>query len=368
MKIAFVNLKAQLRSIGPEINSALKKILETSAFILGREVKLFEKEFAKYCGVKYCLGVNSGTSALHLALLVNKIGRGDEVITQPNTFFATAEAISYCGARPVFVDINLQTHAIDIDKAEKSITKKTKCILPVHLFGNATEMEKLKKIVKKHNLILIEDACQAQGVSYQNKKLGTFGKVGCFSFYPGKVLGAYGEGGAVVTNDRKLYQEMQALRDHGQFKKSEHGLIGYNYRMDGIQGAVLRIKLRKLDKWILERRKKAKLYNKLLKEIKKITVPPASILNSSNFQYYVIRCKNRNKLKDYLAKKGVSTQIHYPIPIHLQRAYKFLGYKKGDFPESEKAAKEILSLPLFPELKLKEQRYIAQKIKEFYLR
>lgn len=365
MQIPFINLKAQYKSIKSEVNSALKRVFQNSSFVLGKEVDLFEKEFAKYCGVKYALGVNSGTSALHLALLANGIGRGDEVIVQPNTFFATAAAISYTGARPVFVDINPRTYNLDANKIEKAITKKTKCILPVHLYGNASDMEKIIRIAKKHNLIIIEDACQAHGVSHKNKKLGTFGKAGCFSFYPGKVLGAYGEGGAVITNDEALYQKIRVLRDHGQFKKDDHRVIGYNYRMEGIQGAILNTKLKRLDKWLAARRKGAKLYNLLLKGTGVIT-PPDDILKSSNFQYYVVRCKNRDALKAHLAQKGIIALIHYPVSIHLQEAYKFLGHKKGDFPQAEKAADEILSLPLCPEIKNAEQRYVVKEIKNFY--
>jgi len=365
MKIPFINLKSQFQSIKREINSALNRVFQNSSFILGQEVELFEKEFAKYCGAKYCLGVNSGTSAVHLALLSLGIGPKDEVITQPNTFFATAEAISYTGAKPVFVDIDPETFTIDADKIEKAITPRARVILPVHLYGNAAPIEKILKIARKHNLTVIEDVCQAHGVFYRNKRLGTFGRVGCFSFYPGKVLGAYGEGGAVITDDKKAYEKMKSLRDHGQLNKNEHLLIGYNYRMEGIQGAILKIKLKELDKWISKRKKQAKLYNLLLKRTG-VVVPSKISLNSSNFQYYVIRCKKRDHLKDYLQKNGVSTLIHYPTPIHLQKAYKFLGYQKGDFPIAEGTCKEILSLPMYPEITKRQISYIVNLIKKFY--
>lgn len=365
MIIPFVDLKAQFLSLKSEIELALKKILDLSSFSLGKEVELFEKEFAKYCGTKYCIGLNSGTSALHLALLANQIGDGDEVITQPNTFFATCEAISYTGAKPVFVDVNPKDYTIDVSRIEQAITSKTKAILPVHLYGNSSDIEGLLKIVKKYNLILIEDTCQAHGVFYKNKKLGSFGKVGCFSFYPAKVLGACGEAGAVVTNNREIYEKIKMLRDHGQAKKYYHKIIGYNYRMDGFQGAILRVKLKKLDNWISQRRKRAKLYNQLLEKIAEV-FPPSIDLESSNFQYYVIRCKNRDKLKDYLAENGVFTVIHYPIPIHLQKPYKFLGYKRGDFPIVEKFSKEILSLPMYPELTKRQIYFIVSLIKKFY--
>jgi len=364
MKVSFIDLKKQYLSLKPEIDKVISRIIYKSSFVLGKEVEFFEKKFANYCGVKFCLGVNSGTSALHLALLACGIKKGNEVITSPNTFFATAEAISYTGAKPVFVDINPETYTIDINKIEKAITSKTKCILPVHLYGNTAEMEKINKIAKKHNLIIIEDACQAHGVSYKKKKIGTWGKVGCFSFYPGKTLGAYGEGGAVITNDKNIYQRIKILRDHGQLKKDDHRLIGYNYRMEGLQGAVLQVKLKKLNQWILKRREKARLYNSLLKRTR-IIVPSEESLKSSNFQYYVIRTKNRDKLRNYLLRNGVSVLIHYPVPIHLQKAYKFLGYKKGDFPVTEKYAKEILSLPMYPELSEKQIYFIVDLIKKF---
>lgn len=365
MNIPFVDLKKQYQSIKKEVLKEMQDVFNTSEYVLGSKVENFEKNFAKYCGAKYCLAVNSGTSALHLALLACNIDRGDEVITQPNTFFATAEAISYTGAKPVFVDINPDDYTIDVDKIEKSITPKTKCILPVHLYGNASKMENILEIAKKHNLIIIEDCCQAHGVTYQGKKLGTFGKVGCFSFYPGKVLGAYGEGGAVITDDEAIYERMKIFRDHGQAQKNNHEVIGYNYRLEGLQGAILGVKLKKFNSWLLLRRKKAKVYNTLLKKIG-ITTPSDESLKTSNFQYYVIRCKDRDNLKNYLQQAGICTIIHYPVPIHLQKAYKFLEYKKGDFPQTEKAVEEILSLPLYPEIELNQQQYVIKKIKEFY--
>ena len=366
MKIPFIDLKIQYQGIEKEIKKETEKVLSSGQYILGRRVEEFEKKFAKYCKVKYCLGVNSGTSALHLALVALGIGRGDEIIIQPNTFFATAEAISYCGAKPVFVDIEPETYGIDAKKITKAITKKTKAILPVHLYGLTSDIKKINKIAKQHKLSVVEDACQAHGVAINGKKLGTFGKIGCFSFYPGKVLGAAGEGGAVITNDKSLYLKIKALRDHGQIQKNDHKFIGYNYRMEELQGAVLTIKLRKLNTWILKRRQIAKLYNKFLKGI--VIVPPESSLNYSNFQYYAIRCKNRDKLKEYLGKKGISTLIHYPKPIHLQEAYKFLGLKSGDFPVTERVSKEILSLPMYPELTKKQVYYISNLVKKFYLK
>lgn len=364
MMVPFIDLRTQYLSIRREIDAALAKVFEQSSFSLGREVELFEKEFADYCGVRYCLGLNSGTSALHLALLACGIGRGEEVLLQPNTFFATAEAISYIGAMPRFVDVDSATYNLDTARLEKHITKKTKCILPVHLYGNPSPIKEILLIAKKHNLLVIEDVAQAHGVKFKGRHLGTFGKAGCFSFYPAKVLGACGEAGAVITNDKKIYLKMKALRDHGQVQKHNHQFIGYNYRMDGFQGAILRVKLKKLNNWIKERRKKAKLYNKLLKDF--VIVPSEEYLSISNVQYYVIRARLRDKLQRYLAKKGITTQVHYPVPIHLQNAYKFLGYKKGDFPVAERLSKEILSLPLYPEITERKVQYIAREIKRFY--
>jgi len=347
-----------------ELDIEIKKILSSGRYILGRNVEKFEKEFARYCKAKYCLGVNSGTSALHLALAALGVKEGDEVITQPNTFFATAEAIAYCGAKPVFADISPRDYSIDIKKLEKAISEKTKCLLPVHLYGTPAKIDEIKKIAKRNNLFLVEDACQGQGVFYKGKHLGTFGEIGCFSFYPGKVLGCGGEGGAVITSNKRLYLKMRALRDHGQTEKNKHKFVGYNYRMEEIQGAFLSIKLKKLKGWIKKRQQAAKVYNRFLKDL--VVTPLDSVLDISNFQYYVIRCKKRDQLKKYLQGNGVVSLIHYPTPVHLQKAFSRLGYKKGDFPIAEKAAKEILSLPLYPEMTKKQILYIVNLIKKFY--
>jgi dTDP-4-amino-4,6-dideoxygalactose transaminase len=365
MKVPFIDLNAQYQAIKDEVDAALDRVIQKSSFVLGEEVEKFEKEFAEYCGAKYCLGTNSGTSALHLALLGLGIKPGDEIITQPNTFFATAEAISYMGAKPIFVDAKAEDYMIDEEKIEAAITPKAKCLLPVHLFGNAAKMEKILAIAQKYNLAVVEDVCQGHGVVYQGKKLGTFGKVGCFSFYPGKVLGAFGEGGAVVTSDKDVYEKMKIFRDHGQSAKNNHEVVGYNYRLEGIQGAVLGAKLKKLDTWLESRRNNARLYNELLRGTE-VATPSEEGLRNSNVQYYVIRCPNRDALKEYLAQNGVTALIHYPTPIHLQKAYEFLGYKAGDFPNAEKAAKEMLSLPMYPELSKDAISYVASLVKEFY--
>ena len=367
MRIPFVDLQGQIRGMRREIERSFQRVLQNPSFILGREVGLFEKEFAKYCGARYCVAVNSGTSALHLALLAHAVGARDQVITQPNTYIATCEAISYTGAEPIFVDVNPGAHTIDISKIKKAITPRTKAIIPVHLYGNATDMDKLSHIAKKHRLAVIEDACQAHGTTYKGRKIGSLGNTTCFSFYPSKVLGAYGEGGAVITNSKDIYEKIQILRNHGQAKKNQHIMVGYNYRMQEFQGAFLRAKLKHLNQWIKMRRRNAQLYNKLLSGMEgNMRIPAEPSYSRSSFYVYAIRCEHREKLMNYLAKNGAQTQVHYPTPVHLQKAYRFLGYKKGDFPETEKQAREVLSLPMYPELKRTQIEYIATLIRKFY--
>jgi len=349
--IPFIKLK-QPKEIWKEV----KEILGSGHYVSGNKEKEFEKEFAKYCGTKYAVGVNCGTSALILALTALGIKSGDEVITQPNTFVATVEAILFTGAKPVFVDINPETYNIDVLKIEKAITKRTKAILPVHLYGAMADMSPIVKIAKKYNLFVVEDACQAHGAEYKDKKAGSIGNAGCFSFYPTKVLGSCGQGGAVTTNDKRLANKMKMLRDDGSYKKYYHSEVGFNFRLDEIQAAILKIKLRYLDQWIKVRQSKAKLYNQLLFNISH----PESV-----FYIYVIRIKNRNKLQAYLKSKGVATMIHYPVPVHLQKGYKFLGYKRGDFPKVEEVANEILSLPFYPEIKNRDIKYICKLINEY---
>jgi len=360
--IPFLDLTSQYASIKNEIRAALDKVLESQSFILGEGVELFEKEFAQYCQARFCVAVNSGTSALHLALLAHGIGPGDEVITVPNTFIATAEAISYTGATPVFVDIDPQTYNMDATKIEAAITSKTKAILPVHLFGQPADMDAILRIAQSHGLIIIEDACQAHGAEYKGRKTGSLGNGGCFSFYPSKVMGAYGEGGAIVCHDEAVYQKVRAWRDHGQAGKHHHQVIGYNYRMEAIQGAVLRIKLRHIDRWIEARRQKANLYSQLLNG-SPFTVPHEPDYARGVYYVYVIRTKSRDKVQAYLSQNGIQTAVHYPIPIHLQEAYKYLGLKEGRFPIAEAYAREILSLPLYPELTEGNIRYITDVLK-----
>lgn len=367
MQVPFIDLDAQYDSIKDEIKEALDNVLNSTSFVLGRQVAMFEEEFAEYCRTKYCVALNSGTSALHLALIVSGISQEDEVITVPNTFIATVEAISYTGAIPVFVDINPETYNIDVTGIEDSITKKTKAIIPVHLCGQPVDMDPISKIARKHNLIVIEDACQAHGAEYKGKRVGGIGQIGCFSFYPSKNLGAYGEGGAIVTNDKSIYNKIRMLRVHGESRKYFHEYIGYNYRMSGFQGAVLGVKLKYLDQWIEARRKNASIYNELLKDVDAdIVTPTESNFAKSVYYLYVIRIQNRDDLQKYLAENGVATGLHYPIPIHLQKAYQFMGHKKGDFPFTEQICNETLSLPIFAELTSKNITIIVNSIDSYF--
>jgi dTDP-4-amino-4,6-dideoxygalactose transaminase len=347
--IPFVDLKAQYLSIKDEVDAAIQHVLDTCQFTLGAEVAAFEQEFASYCNAKNGIGVNTGTSALHLALLAAGIGPGDEVITVPFTFVATVAAIHYTGARTVFVDIDPQTFTMDAKALKCVITRNTKAIIPVHLYGQAADMDSILEIAKTYNLVVIEDACQAHGAEYKGQRVGSIGDMGCFSFYPGKNLGAYGEGGMVVTNNSEYTRTLRMLRDWGAEKKYHHVLKGYNFRLEGIQGAVLRVKLKYLEEWTESRRAAAAYYNQLLKGVG-MTTPKAMAYARHVYHVYAIRTKNRNEWQQALQDKGIQTGIHYPIPVHLLPAYSDLGYMAGDFPYSERAANEVLSLPMFPEL------------------
>jgi dTDP-4-amino-4,6-dideoxygalactose transaminase len=363
MKVPFLDLKAQYESIRPEIADAIQQVLDKTAFAGGPFVAQFEKEFASFCGTQFAAGVGSGTDALWLALLAIGVGPGDEVITVPDTFIATAEAISYCGAKPVFIDVEPVTYNMDPAKLEAAITKKTKAVIPVHLFGQMADMDPILAIARKHKLFVIEDASQAHGAEYNGKKAGSMGDVGCFSFYPGKNLGAYGEAGAVVTNNPELDKTVRMLRDHGQDKKYYHGRIGWNARMDGIQGAILSVKLKRLPTWNEGRRKNAALYDGLLKEVKGVTTPQKAAYAKHVYHIYAIRLKDRDAVISTLAANDIHCGIHYPIPLHLQEAYKALGYQKGAFPEAEKAAAEFVSLPMFAELTAEQIARVATELK-----
>ena len=361
--IPFLDLKTQYHSIKDEIDTAVLDLLESTQFVLGREVAGFEEEFATYCHVGRGIGVNSGTSALHLALLAVGVGPGDEVITVPNTFVATVAAICYTGACPVFVDIDPVTYTIDPGGIVSAITEKTKAIIPVHLYGQPADMDPILDVARRHNLLVIEDAAQAHGSEYKDRRVGSIGDIGCFSFYPGKNLGACGEGGMVVTNNPEYDRTIRMLRDWGAEKKYEHKLKGYNYRMEGIQGAVLRVKLRYLEKWTEARRSRAALYDRLLAG-SGIQTPSAMPYARHVYHIYAIRIPNRAEVQDVLLKKGVQTNIHYPFPVHLLEAYRDLGYKYGDFPHAEKAAKEVLSLPMFAELTDESVEYVVRCLSE----
>lgn len=360
--IPFVDLKAQYAEIKDEVNAAIQGILETCQFTLGNEVAAFEGEFAEYCQAQYGIGVNTGTSALHLALLAAGIGSNDEVITVPFTFVATVAAIYYTGAKPVFVDINPRTFTIDVEAIEAAITERTKAIIPVHLYGQAADMDPILDIAKRHGLVVIEDACQAHGSEYKGKRVGSLGDMGCFSFYPGKNLGAYGEGGMVVTNNAEFRRVIRMLRDWGAEEKYQHILKGYNYRLEGIQGAVLRVKLRHLEKWTEARRNIAKYYNDFLSD-SGVPLPEAMAYARHVYHIYAIRTKHRSQWQQALQTQGIQTGIHYPIPVHLLPAYSDLGYQIGDFPHSEQAANEVLSLPMFPELSLAQCREVSDAVK-----
>ena len=376
-KIKFLDLTNQYKSIKKEIDSAIKRVLDSGQFIEGKEVEEFEKEIAKFCGLKYAISVNSGTDALFLSLKALGIGKGDEVITTPFTFIATAEVIANSGAKPVFVDIDPKTFNIDPLKIEKAITKKTKAIIPVHLFGQMAKMGKIMKIAKKYKLKVIEDAAQAIGAEIKLKvksqkskvmKAGAIGDLGCFSFFPSKNLGAYGDGGMVLTNNKKLADKIRLLRNHGSSPKEKYLnlILGTNSRLDALQAAILRVKLKSLSKWSKERFKKAEFYNKSLKGIGDIITPLIGPNQTHIFHQYTIQTKKRDQLANYLKNQGIPTMIYYPLPLHLQPSFKYLGHKKGDFPEAEKANREVLSLPIYPELSKTEQNFVIRKIKEFF--
>ena len=362
MRVPFLDLKAQYESIRDEIADALQQVLDNTAFAGGKFVSNFEDDFAAFCGCEHAVGVSSGTSALWMALSALGIGPGDEVITVPNTFIATAEAISFCGATPVFVDVDERTYNMNPDLLEEAITPATKAIIPVHLFGQMADMEPIMEIARIHELFVVEDACQAHGAEYKGRRAGSIADAGCFSFYPGKNLGAYGEAGAVVTNDAELAEKMRAFRDHGQTRKSRHTMIGWNARMDGFQGAILSAKLKHLPAWNEARRKNAALYNQRLADIDDVITPAEADYARHIYHVYAIRTQNRDELMSALAAEGISCGIHYPVPVHLQEAYAHLGYGRNTFPTAEKCAKEFLSLPMFAELKPEQIETATSKI------
>lgn len=364
MNVPFIDLSAQYQEIKKEIKKPLEDLFVQSSFILGQEVKLLETEFAHYCRTKYAVGLNSGTDALFLSLLSLGIKEGDEVIVPAFTFIATALAVSFTGARPVFVDIDEKTYNIDPARIKKAITKKTKAIIPVHLYGQSADMQSILEIAKEYNLKVIEDAAQAHGALYHGKKCGSIADIGCFSFYPTKNLGAFGDAGMVVTNDKKIYEKILMLRDCGRKGRYEHVIKGYNSRLDTIQAIILRAKLKRLDKWNKKRQMNARYYSELLKDEKKIILPKASKYLSHIYHVYAVRLKNRDKVYDELRKRGIGVLIHYSKPLHLQKAYKELNYKKGDFPMAEKVSCEVISLPMSPHITKQQIMFVVKQLKQ----
>ena len=365
MQVPFLNLRLHHEPIRAELRAAIEEVIDASAFAGGSFVERFEREFAEFCGAKYACGVGNGTDALWFALLALGVGPGDEVITVPGTFMATAEAISYCGARPVFVDIDEETYTMDASQLERAITRHTKAIVPVHLFGQMADMDAILEIARKHGLPIVEDACQAHGADYKLRPAGSIGDVGCFSFYPGKNLGALGEAGAAVTSNAELKQKMDVLRDHGQSKKYHHTVVGWNGRMDGIQAAVLSVKLKRLAEGNEKRREHARRYGKFLADLDDIVLPKEVANRTHVFHIYAIRAARRDEMIRALAQNGISCGIHYPIPVHLQKAYSGLGLKRGSFPVAERCADEFISLPMFPELSPEQVDAVARAVRDW---
>ncbi|HXE51980.1 MAG TPA: DegT/DnrJ/EryC1/StrS family aminotransferase [Tepidisphaeraceae bacterium] len=363
VEVPLADLKTQYARLRDEITRSLNEVAEGASFILGPKVNQFEEHFAAYAGAKHAIGVNSGTSALHLALICAGVGQDDEVITVPMTFIATSWAISYCGARPVYVDIDPVTYTMDPVQVEKKITRKTKAILPVHLYGQMADMEPLLDISQKHGIPLIEDAAQSHGATYHGHRAGSTGFCGCFSFYPGKNLGACGEAGAVVTNDSEMAARMRSLRDHAQAQRYHHDEIGYNYRMDGFQGAVLDIKLKHIEEWTEARRALAANYQERLADLP-LNLPTEADGRRHVWHLYVATHPERDRIRTELQARGVHTGLHYPIPLHLQKAYKHLGYRERDFPVSERVGRECLTLPLFAEMTAAQQDAVVEALKE----
>ncbi|HSB05279.1 MAG TPA: DegT/DnrJ/EryC1/StrS family aminotransferase [Thermodesulfobacteriota bacterium] len=370
--VPFNDLKRQYQGIEEEILAATKGVFEKGRYILGEEVSAFEEEFARYCGVRHGVGVGSGTEALYLSLKAAGIGEGDEVITPANSFISTALAISFTGAKPLFVDIDYQTYTMDPNALElllerrvvKEGGQRVKAILPVHLYGHPAEMSSILEIANRYDLLVIEDACQAHGAKYGGKKAGSFGALGCFSFYPTKNLGGYGDGGIVVTNHKKYYEKLRLLRCYGEKRKYEHHLKGGNSRLDELQAAILRVKLKYLDQWNEERRKKAALYSEKLTSAG-VVCPVERKAARHVYHLYVIRTRKRDSIRDFLKKRGIDTLVHYPIPLHRQKVYKELGYRKGDLPLTEQYSRKILSLPFFPGIKESEMDEVVHGVQSF---
>jgi dTDP-4-amino-4,6-dideoxygalactose transaminase len=367
MNIPLTDLKAQYESIKGEIEAAIAEVLKETNFILGKQVSLLEQEIAQYLGVKYAVGVASGTDALVLSLAALGIGEGDEIITTPFTFIATAEAIFRVGARPVFCDIDERTYNINPAQIEKKISDSTKAILPVHLYGLPCAMDEILSISKKHNLKIIEDCAQSFGAEYKGKKAGSLGDCGCFSFFPGKNLGCYGDGGMVATNEVEIAEKLKILRNHGSKDKYFYVTHGFNSRLDTLQAAIVRVKLKHIDKWVSQRIACAKNYNELLKDISNLSVPQVPVYTKHAFNYYTIRVKNgRSVIHERLKENGIASAIYYPLCLHLQQVYKGLGHKKGDFPVAERCQEEVLSLPIYPELEQKQIETVVHSLRQSF--
>jgi len=364
MTVPLLDLKLQFNEIADEVRSAIDEVLESQRFILGPIVADFEKEVALYCGAEHAVGVSSGTDAILVSLMALGIGPGDEVITTPYTFFSTAGCICRVCAKPVFVDIDPRTFNMSPELIEQAVTKKTKAVMPVHLFGQCADMDPILNVAKKHNLAVIEDAAQAVGAKFKERNAGTMGDLGGFSFFPSKNLGGFGDGGMVVTNDAELAEKIRMLRAHGSKPKYYHSIIGGNFRLDAIQAAVLRVKLRYLNSWTEKRRQNAALYDQLFANLPVVT-PHIEEHNFSIYNQYVIRAERRDELKSFLKEAGIGTEIYYPLPLHLQKCYEHLGHREGDFAETERAAAESLAIPVFPELTEEQQRYVVEQIAEF---
>jgi dTDP-4-amino-4,6-dideoxygalactose transaminase len=365
MHVPFLDLKPQYRQIEAELTPKLHEIMASGAFIGGPEVEAFEAEFAAFCESPHCVGLNSGTDALRFALMAAGVGPGDEVITVPHTFIATTEAISQAGAVPVFVDVDPRTCTLDPARLEAAVTAKTRAVIPVHLYGQPADMDPILHIARRRNLLVVEDACQAHGALYKGRTAGCMGDVGCFSFYPGKNLGAFGDAGAAVTADERLARRMRMLRDHGQSRKYFHDIEGYNGRLDAVQAAVLRLKLKRLAGWNQARRDNAACYARLLAGVPGVRAVGEADHSRSVYHLYVILVEDRDGLQQHLAQKDIGTGLHYPLPLHLQQAYAHRGFKKGDFPVTERTAETLLSLPMFAELTGEQIEYVVDSISEY---
>jgi len=360
--IPFLDLLAQYRSIKDEVDAAVASVLASAHFVLGPEVEAFEREFAAYCGTAQCVGVNSGTSALHLALLAAGIGPGDEVVTVGHTFVATVAAVRYAGATPVLVDVRQECSTIDVELVERAITPRTRAIIPVHLYGQCADMDPICEIARAHGLVIVEDAAQAHGAFYRGRRAGSVGDMGCFSFYPGKNLGAYGEGGAVVTSDPVLADRLRVLRDHGQTQKYQHDVLGYNMRLEAVQAAVLRVKLRRLDGWNSDRRRVADAYRRHLQGAG-VRLAADMAHGEPVHHVFPVFTPDRDRLRARLAESGIAASIHYPVPVHLQPAFADLGLGAGSLPVTERLAAETLSLPMYPELDEEAVRRVAAAVR-----